>query len=619
MKPFKLIYTWGLCLGLMLLMGLNLKAQQSKQEKAFDTVSGIVRDSTYREPLCGAVIRNLRYPKTGAIADINGHYKIKASKGDTLSVSYIGYYQRMVVVERDSLDVYLISKPMLMECVVITGADASAKMSSAPAQYNIMPYAQLEGRDEYKHIKQNGFLSVKHNPLSTFSTDIDVASYSLVRTTLSDEGTLPDANAVRTEELLNYFDYNYPKPQGDEVVALNGELLPCPWQKGHLVARIGLRAKEIPATELPPSHLVFLIDVSGSMYGPNRIGLVKSSLRLLTNNLRAEDKVSIVVYAGSSGLVLPPTSGADKKKIIDALARLEAGGSTAGEAGIKLAYKVAQEHFIKGGNNRVILCTDGDFNVGVSSEAELKRLIEEQRKSGVFLTVLGYGMGNHKDNNLQTLAEAGNGNHAYIDNLQEANKVLVEQFGSTMYAVAKDVKLQVEFNPQKVAAYRLLGYESRLMNDEDFKDDSKDAAELGAGSQATALYEIIPVGVKSRFLPKMPKLKYSSLEAKPNTQDYLTVSLRYKPIGQEVSTERQLSIATHSATPSNASGFAMAVAMFAEKLRKSDYSKGITYKGITSLAEQNVGEDKEGYRREFIRLVRLAEGLEGSGKSGDKK
>ncbi len=352
--------------------------------------------------------------------------------------------------------------------------------------------------EEYDGIVENRFLKVTDNPLSTFSIDVDAASYSNVRRFLND-GALPPAGAVRIEEMINYFHYDYPQPRGEDPFSINTEIADCPWSQDNRLVLIGLQGKRIPTENLPPSNIVFLIDVSGSMNEPNKLPLVQQSMKMLTEQLREQDRVAIVVYAGNAGLVLPATSGANKQAISNAIDRLEAGGSTAGGAGIKLAYEIAKNNYLPKGNNRVILCTDGDFNVGASSDDEMERLIEQERKSGVFLTVLGYGMGNYKDSKMQKLADKGNGNHAYIDNLNEAKKVLVSEFGGTLFTIAKDVKLQIEFNPEKVQAYRLIGYENRLLNKEDFNNDQKDAGELGSGHTVTALYEVIPVGVKEQI------------------------------------------------------------------------------------------------------------------------
>ncbi|MDR1346964.1 MAG: DUF3520 domain-containing protein [Prevotellaceae bacterium] len=367
---------------------------------------------------------------------------------------------------------------------------------------------------------------------------------------------------------------------------------------------------------LPASNLVFLIDVSGSMEGANRLGLVKSSLKLLINNLRERDRVAIVVYAGSAGEALPSTSGNDKQKIREALDKLNAGGSTAGGAGIKLAYKIAQKNFIRNGNNRIILCTDGDFNVGVSSANELENLIENERKSGVFLTVLGYGMGNYKDSKMQTLAEKGNGNHAYIDNLQEANKVLVSEFGGTMYAVAKDVKLQIEFNPEHVQAYRLIGYESRLLKDEDFNDDAKDAGEMGAGHNVTAFYEIVPAGIEFTGAGSIDPLKYQKTDKKKSKPEYtgsnelLTVKLRYKDPDGDKSKKIELPVIDNKTDKvSSDFRFASAVAMLGQMLTASEFKGDSSYEKVISIAKTALDSDEQGYRREFVRLAETLKGM----------
>lgn len=389
----------------------------------------------------------------------------------------------------------------------------------------------------------------------------------------------------------------------------------CPWNPANRLVRIGLKAKEIPTDNLPASNLVFLIDVSGSMWGANRLDLVKSSLKLLVNNLRDKDKVAIVTYSGSAGVKLESTSGSDKQKIREAIDELTAGGSTAGGAGIMLAYKIAKKNFISNGNNRIILCSDGDFNVGVSSAEGLEQLIERERKSGVLLTVLGYGMGNYKDKKIQVLAEKGNGNHAYIDNLQEANRVLVGEFGATLHTVAKDVKLQVEFNPAQVQAYRLVGYESRLLKDEDFNNDAKDAGDMGAGHTVTAFYEVIPVGGKNTYAGKVDELKYQKKEkvsVKPTGSDeLLTVKLRYKAPDKDVSRKIELPFVDNKGNNvSSDFRFASAVAMFGQLLRDSDFKGEATYDKVISLAKQGLDHDDKGYRREFVRLVEAVKGIQ---------
>lgn len=472
------------------------------------------------------------------------------------------------------------------------------------------PVVDRQG-EEYNLIKENAFNLVSKAPLSTFSIDVDAASYSNLRRYIN-QGNLPTSDAIRTEELINYFTYDYGQPEGKDPVKISLEAGNCPWNEKHRLVQIGLKAKEIAGDKQPASNLVFLIDVSGSMEGRNRLDLVKSSLKLLINNLRKKDRVAIVVYADSAGEVLPSTSGKNKQKIREALDQLSAGGSTAGGEGIQLAYKIAKNNFIKGGNNRIILCTDGDFNVGVSSIDGLEKLIETERKSGVFLTVLGYGMGNYKDNRMQVLAEKGNGNHAYIDNLQEANKILVNEFGGTVYTVAKDVKLQVEFNPAQVQAYRLVGYESRMLRDEDFNDDTKDAGEMGAGHTVTALYEIVPVGVEFEHGKNIDPLKYQAndSENKNQSKELLTVKMRYKLPDESVSKilEKVL-IDNKSGQTSTDFRFASAVAMFGQLIRNSEYKGDATFDKVMALAKNAYGEDEQGYRREFVRLVDTAKGL----------
>lgn len=394
-------------------------------------------------------------------------------------------------------------------------------------------------REGYDHIEENPFLKTGDNPLSTFSIDVDAASYSNVRRILN-SGELPEEGAVRIEEMINYFHYRYDQPKDNTPFSVHTEAAVCPWNTSHQLVLIGLQGKQMEVSELPPSNLTFLIDVSGSMFSEDKLPLVKASLKLLVDQLRPADRVAIVVYAGNAGLVLPSTDGEHKAAIRDAIDRLEAGGSTAGGAGIQLAYKVAQENFNKKGNNRVILCTDGDFNVGASSDDALERLIEGERKSGVYLTVLGYGTDNYQDAKMQKLADKGNGNHAYIDGIAEAKKVLIHEFGGTLYTIAKDVKLQVEFNPAKVQAYRLIGYENRILTKEDFNNDQKDAGDMGSGHTVTALYEIVPPGVAFPDSTSVDPLRYQKVKEQKHvpagyTSELMFVKLRYKDPGQETS------------------------------------------------------------------------------------
>ncbi|WP_299601255.1 von Willebrand factor type A domain-containing protein [uncultured Aquimarina sp.] len=462
---------------------------------------------------------------------------------------------------------------------------------------------KIENNESYKEIVENNFEKVTMSPLSTFSIDVDKASYSNVRRMINNGQQIP-ADAVKIEEMINYFDYDYKQPTGDHPFAIHTEYGNTPWNTDTKLVKIGLKGKEVPQDQIPASNLVFLLDVSGSMDSPKKLPLLKRAFKLLVNQLREKDKVSIVVYAGAAGMVLKPTSGANKSEINQALNNLEAGGSTAGGAGIELAYKIAQENFIKDGNNRVVLATDGDFNVGMSSDKDMKTLIEEKRKSGVFLTCLGFGMGNYKDSKVETLADKGNGNHAYIDTMQEAQRILGKEFGGTLYTIAKDIKIQVEFNPSKVQAYRLIGYENRMLQDEDFVDDTKDAGELGSGHTVTALYEVIPVGVKSKFLKYIPELKYTDTK---NNKDFgdelLTVKFRYKRPQEKKSIELVHILNTNNKEVSKDFNFAASVAWFGMKIRKSKYLVNDDINDIITLAKENKSSDPQGYRAEFVRLM----------------
>lgn len=582
-------------------------------------VKGKVTNAADGSGIIGCTVQ-VKGTTRSTITNVDGEYTIRADKGERLVFSYIGYEKQEAEVKSERLNIRLKTSSQVLEKCVVVGYGTQKMVSLCGAVGHVTPgimasrmYADGMNAEEYKEIAENNFKTVSESPLSTFSIDVDAASYSNMRRYIN-KGELPPADAIRTEELINYFSYDYPQPTGNDPVKITTEVGACPWNVKHRLVRIGLKAKEIPTDKLPVSNLVFLIDVSGSMYGPQRLGLVQSSLKLLVNNLRDEDRVAIVVYSGSAGEKLPSTSGSDKQKIREAIDELTAGGSTAGGAGIKLAYKIAKQNFVKGGNNRIILCTDGDFNVGVSSDEGLEKLIEQERKSGVFLTVLGYGMGNYKDSKMQVLAEKGNGNHAYIDNLQEANRVLVNEFGATMHTVAKDVKLQIEFNPSQVQAYRLIGYESRLLKDEDFNNDAKDAGEMGAGHTVTAFYEVVPAGIKSDFTGKVDDLKYQKTKPTPaatnNSKELLTVKLRYKaPDGNTSKKIEQPLIDDNKEKVSSDFRFASAVAMFGQLLRDSDFKGAATYDKVISLAKTSLDNDEKGYRREFIRLAETAEGL----------
>ena len=466
--------------------------------------------------------------------------------------------------------------------------------------------------ERYAEITENPFLEVVRAPLSTFSIDVDTAAYANVRRYLND-GQLPPKSAVRIEELINYFEYDYPQPIGDVPFAVYPEVAECAWNPNHKIVHIGLQGKKVSMEDTPPSNLVFLIDVSGSMQPSDRLPLLKDSLPYLVNQLTSKDRVSIVVYAGSGGLVLPSTSADNKGEILSAIENLKTGGSTNGGAGIQMAYRIAQENFIQGGNNRVILATDGDFNVGLSGDSELVNLIENKRQSGVFLSVLGVGTGNLNDSMMEKLADKGNGNYSYIDSMEEARKALGRQASGTLYTIAKDVKIQVEFNPAKVAGYRLIGYENRLLADRDFNDDTKDAGEIGAGHTVTAIYEIIPAGQKIEN-PGVDDLKYSKVEPS-NTNfsaELMTVKLRYKEPKEDQSKLMSIGVLDRNYSIENASEnvrFASAVAQFGLLLRDSRYKGNASFANIQNLASSALGNDFRNYRNEFLGLVNKAKNL----------
>ena len=486
---------------------------------------------------------------------------------------------------------------------------SSILQTAATMVYSSLPDFHTE---EYGVIDEPGFAAVVNKPLSTFSIDVDSASYANVRRFLRD-GQLPPADAVRIEELINYFDYDYPDPAEGEPFSIVTEMAGCPWAPSHQLVHIGLRSKPVATENLPPNNLVFLIDVSGSMSDADKLPLLKRAFSLLAEQLRPQDQISIVVYAGAASMVLPPTTGAHKTKILSTVSRLEAGGSTAGGAGMHLAYKLARENFIDGGNNRVILATDGDFNVGISSDGQLVKMIKRERKSGVFLTVLGFGTGNLKDSKMEKLADHGNGNYAYIDNVLEARRVLVEQMGATLLTVAKDVKLQVEFNPAQVKAYRLIGYENRRLRDEEFNDDEKDAGDLGAGHSVTALYEVIPAG-SDEPISSVDPLKYQQATVRPDasgSNEVLTVKLRYKPPEGAESRllTRVLVKPGDDVEPSRSFRFASAVAEFGLLLRDSPYKEAADYDRAFDEVRQTLGSDEDGRCSEFLSLLRTAKNL----------
>ena len=484
-----------------------------------------------------------------------------------------------------------------------------ARMPMAPPQPGFVRPPQWN-TEEYKRLQENNFQEVRTSPLSTFSIDVDTASYSNIRRFIN-SGGLPPVDAVRTEELLNYFTYEYPQPTGEHPVAVTTEIGDSPWNPERKLLLLGLQGKNIATENLPPSNLVFLIDVSGSMWSPNKLPLLKTAFKMLAQQLRPQDRVAIVVYAGAAGLVLDSTSGSEKREIIAKIDSLQAGGSTAGGAGIKLAYKVAKEHFLEGGNNRVVLATDGDFNVGASSEGELSRLIEGYRDDRIFLSVLGFGMGNIKDNKMEMLADRGNGNYAYIDNALEAKKVMVSQLAGTLYTIAKDVKVQVEFNPAKVKAYRLIGYENRALADRDFNDDRKDAGDMGAGHSVTALYEIIPAEDKN-FVSSVDPLVFQKPQSVPSN-DWLQIKVRYKQPQANDSSLMTARVPDGSATSSLSSEnfrFAAAVAEYGMLLRNSEFKGQSSYLQALTLARGARGLDEQGYRAEFIKMLEVSQILD---------
>lgn len=588
------------------------------------TITGRVTDAVSNQPLPGVSVA-FKGALANTTTNADGRYTIAIPDGpQTLIFNSIGFLKTEVkITTQIVVDVKMNADVRALEESVVVGYGTQSKRSMsgqvgamAPGMRPAPSYQRIamprQNTEDYTKVEENGFKNAQHQPVTTFSVDVDRAAYGNIRRFLNG-GNLPPKDAVRIEEMVNYFEYDDPQPTGNDPVAVKTELSESPWNPGLQLLRIGLQAKSIPTGNLPASNLVFLIDVSGSMEADNKLPLVKTALGLLVDQLRPQDRVAIVVYAGAAGLVLPSTPGNEPQKIKDAISQLSAGGSTAGGEGILLAYKVAQENFRKEGNNRVILATDGDFNVGASSDGDMQRLVEEKRKSGVFLSVLGFGMGNYKDNKLETLSDKGNGNYAYIDNLQEAQKVFGKEFGGTLFTVAKDVKLQLEFNPARVKGYRLIGYENRMLNNEDFHDDKKDAGEMGSGHTVTALYEIIPAGAESKYLQKVDSLKYQR-QATPtgNESELLTLKIRYKKPDSETSQLMKHVVNYQSQKWDNTSAdfrFSASVAEFGLLLRDSEFKGKANYKQVVTLANQALGRDPEGYRSEFVRLVKLADSL----------
>lgn len=600
---------------IILVLFLSLSSLLYSQQPG--RITGIVKDMKTNETIIGAKV-SIVGTNYEALTDANGVYLILTIRPGIYSVraDFIGYKSvtKDSVVVRMDVDTKLNFNLTADEIIVNTLEVIATKQGSKTnyIEFNGCNTERITdyNTEEYGKIVENKYKTVIREPLSTFSIDVDAASYSNARRFILQQNQLPYKDAVRIEEFINYFDYQYKPPVNNEPLKTNMEFSECPWDTTKKLLQIGLQSKQIDATETAPGNLVFLIDVSGSMDAPNKLPLLKKSFKLLADNLKENDIVSIVVYAGAAGLVLSPTSGKDKLTIHKALDGLQAGGSTAGGEGIKLAYEIAKNNLINGGNNRVILATDGDFNVGISSTSELVRYIESQKEQGIFLTILGFGMGNYKDNRLQELADKGNGNHYYIDNILEAKKVLVNQITATLFTVAKDVKIQVEFNPARVESYRLIGYENRLLNNDDFTDDKKDAGEIGAGHTVTALYEVILNKSNDKI---NYDYKYQSLVVKEeayNSNEIGTVKIRYKEPDSDSSKEINEVLTGAPLAFSKSSDnfrFAAAVAEFAMILRGSNYLGSANYKQVVEIANSAIGEDKYGYRKEFLDLVRRAE------------
>ena len=592
-------------------------------------VEGTVRD--INGSVIAGVVITLEGTRAAVTSDRLGHYTIAQAPAGTwtLRATLAGWTQARIpnvavrAGQTTTVDVRLVaSRPDEMKdeaSVALLGrsmpANAAQEMSrkslpgGSPMFYRQQPTFNTE---DYHNFKDNGFQRPSTSPLSTFAIDVDAASYSNVRRFLT-QGQRPPADAVRVEELINYFPYDYPNPPGGDPFSVTTAQMPAPWASDHRLVLIGLQGRRIDARELPPSNLVFLLDVSGSMASPDKLPLVQRAFRLLVEQLRPQDRVAIVVYAGAAGLVLPSTPGSDKRAILAALDELQAGGSTAGGEGIKLAYQVAQQNHIANGNNRVILATDGDFNVGVSSEGELVRLIESKKQQGTYLTVLGFGTGNLKDSRMEALADKGNGHYAYVDDIMEARKVFVQEMGATLVTIAKDAKIQVEFNPAQVAEYRLIGYENRLMAAEDFNDDSKDGGELGAGHAVTAIYEIVLAG-RSGTGTSVDPLKYQEPRASGRASDELfTIKLRYQqPTGVGASRLITQTVRRDDGAGGNENlRFAAAVAEYGMLLRNSEYKAQSNWENVIAMARQNLGSDPGGYRAEFVRLAEVARGMSG--------
>lgn len=581
-------------------------------------IEGLVTDAFDLSPLSGVSVAVQNAARSGATdrsasTDRQGRYTIKAGPQDTLVFRLDGYQPLAVPVEgHRRIDVALDRIEECFEESDIAVCGEPIMHFATAASPSVAPFRQSQNSEEYAHFAENRFRSALDEPLSTFALEADGASYANCRRMIR-AGQLPPQDAVRVEEFINYFPYDYAAPDDDRPLSLAAEAGPCPWNAAHRLVRIALKARETDAAGAAPAHMVYLVDVSGSMYCA--LPLVKASMKMLTDNLRPCDTVSIVTYASGVGIRLEAAAGSDRRRIRDVIDGLVAEGATSGGAGLQLAYEVARRHFIPGGNNRIVLCTDGDFNVGQSSDEDIEALIVSRRKeSGVQLSVLGYGMGNYKDKKMQIIAEKGNGNYAYIDDMTEASRVMFREFGSAFATAAKDVKMQVEFNPARVASYRLVGYESRLLEAEDFNDDRKDAGEIGPGHTVTALYEIIPAGTEEHPAGTVDALRYQSRRGTPvvtiPSAELLNVKVRYKL--PDVDRSRLLELPLKDDGAEELSGdfaFAAAVAMYAQLLRGSDFSGDATCDAVVALAAKGLGYDPGGYRQAFIELVRASKYL----------
>lgn len=588
-------------------------------------ISGLITDNSTSKAIPGAKIQVFQNGKVVAekASSANGAYALSVAVGKydikTLGSGYEVSVRKNIEVKANTTKRvnFALNPIQLVEIVkeeersaklskMMIVADCSAPVSFAGGIAYDYDVSENFNTESYDVINENIFKDVINNPLSTFSVDVDRASYSNIRRFLT-QNQKPVKDAVRIEELINYFDYDYPQPKNGHPFSITIEADKCPWNTKHQLFLVGLKGENINENEIPANNLTFLIDVSGSMSSANKLPLLKQAFKYLVENLRPQDRVAIVVYAGAAGVVLESTPGNQKEKIIAALDMLQAGGSTAGGEGINLAYKIAKQNFIKNGNNRVILASDGDFNVGASSDAEMVRLVEQKRNDGIFLSILGFGMGNYKDSKMEQISNAGNGNYAYIDNILEAKKVFGTELWGTLYTIAKDVKIQIEFNPTKVKAYRLIGYENRILNKEDFNNDKKDAGDIGCGHTVTALYEVIPAD-SDEEVSNVDPLEYQQ-QTKVNSRNLMTVKVRYKKPNEDTSNLIVEKVEAGKTESTNNLMFASAVAEFGMLLRESEFKGNATFADVLRRAKSSAGLDEYGYKADFIKMVEMGEML----------